>query len=480
MIFYGYLTGICYGLLCLALSLVLYKIGIEKKYTRKVVHILVGFEWVFLYHFFGAGVHFLLVCVMFTALLAVAHFARLMPMIASDGDNAPGTVYYGIAMTGVALVGCFVPEVMLPFGVGIFCTSIGDGLAGTIGQILGKHSPKIYGNKTLVGSLSAFVFSFLSVLFMNLIFDMGLNFWQMLAIGLLSASLELVSGYGLDNITITWGVTAFTYAFMYFERINSYILPILLTPFIIAFALGKRALTPLGTFLAVVMDFVISLSLGNFGFLVLVGFFAISIAVDKVKKRAKKKYAYTEAEKSGTRDVVQVLANGLVPTLAATGFAISGQVAFVVAFVASLSEALADTVSSGLGIFAKRTFDLFKMKPCNKGISGGMSLIGTLSSLAAAFLLASLGLAFGTLDVTFYVIAAVAAFLGGIFDSFLGSLFQEKRICTACGEVTEKRKHCDAPTAHHSGFAFFDNDVVNISSGLFSAALAFTVTLFFI
>ena len=104
MILKGYLFGIGYALVCLLLSLALYKFGLPKKYTRKVVHILVGFEWMILYHFMGAGVHFLAVCIIFLVLLTVAYKGKLMPMISSDSDNAPGTVYYAIAMTGVALL----------------------------------------------------------------------------------------------------------------------------------------------------------------------------------------------------------------------------------------------------------------------------------------------------------------------------------------------------------------------------------------
>ena len=122
MILKGYIFGICYAVACLLLSLVLYKLGLPKKYTRKVVHILVGFEWVILYHYMGAGIHFLLVCILFLLLLAVAYKGQLMPMISSEGDNAPGTVYYAAAMTGVAIIGCFVPDVMLPFGIGVMCT----------------------------------------------------------------------------------------------------------------------------------------------------------------------------------------------------------------------------------------------------------------------------------------------------------------------------------------------------------------------
>lgn len=53
-------------------------------------------------------------CYTFSKKLAVTYFKNLMPMISSDSDNAPGTVYYAVALTGVATVGCFLPDVMVP------------------------------------------------------------------------------------------------------------------------------------------------------------------------------------------------------------------------------------------------------------------------------------------------------------------------------------------------------------------------------
>ena len=134
MILKGYLFSLLYGIICLALAFLLYKLGIPKKMTRKVVHIFIGFEWVILNHFLGASVHFIAVCVIFLILLIVAYRKSLMPMISSEGDNAPGTVYYAVAMTIMATVSYFVPLMMYPFGIGVFCTSFGDGLAGLVGQ----------------------------------------------------------------------------------------------------------------------------------------------------------------------------------------------------------------------------------------------------------------------------------------------------------------------------------------------------------
>ncbi|MBR2343162.1 MAG: DUF92 domain-containing protein [Clostridia bacterium] len=472
MIVLGYLLGIAYALLCLGAALLLYKLGLPKKYTRKLVHILVGFEWIILYYTMGPGVHFLAVCLFFLLLLSVSYFKNLMPMISSDADNAPGTVYYAVAMSGVAALGCFLPSVMLPFGVGIFCTSIGDGVAGVVGQALSGRSPKIYGNKTLAGTVANFASSSLSALVMSLFTPIDLSLLECMLIGIFSAGIELVVGFGLDNIVITWSVTALTYAFMYFDAISSYIVPIILTPIIIAVVLEKRALTPLGTATAVVLDALVSVSLGNAGFVILCSFLFGSVIIDKFKKRKKTHGRIEETAKGDCRDAIQVLANGAVPTALSVAFAICGSPILLAAYVAALAEAFADTAASGLGAFARRVVDPFRMKRCENGISGGMSLIGTLSALVGAFLFAALGLAFSFYDLSVMFLVGTFAFLGTVLDSLLGSLVQVKYRCDVCGRVTERRLHCGTETRKFSGIAFVNNDLVNFLSGAFAALLA--------
>ena len=105
-----------------------------------------------------------------------------------------------------------------------------------------------------------------------------------------------------------------------------------------------------------------------------------------------------------------------------------------------------------------------------------MSFVGTFSSLVAAILIS---LYLGTLNWWYVLVSAVAAFLGVIFDSFLGSVFQIKFECRSCGKITERHTHCGEPTKQIAGFAFFDNDVVNLLSGVFAAALAITAGLLF-
>ena len=474
MVLKGYILGIAYALVCLLLSFILYKLGLPKKYTRKLVHILVGFEWVILYTFMGAGVHFLAVCVTFLILLTVAYKGKLMPMISSDADNAPGTVYYALAMTGVAAVGCFVPAVMLPFGIGVMCTSIGDGMAGVVGQLVTAKNPKIYKNKTLLGSLTNLVASGLSAYALSHVFSMNLSVWHCLAIALLSVELELITPYGLDNVSITWGATALGYSFMYVGVIGNYLAPILLTPVIILFAVQKRALTKDGIIAAILLDIAVSVAFGNFGFLILSAFFVGAVIVDKIKNKNKNQSRTDESAKGECRDYMQVLANGMVAFVVAIAFIVTGKRLFVVPFVASLAEAFSDTAASGMGVFSETTFDPFRWRKCENGMSGGMSLIGTLSSLFCAVLIASVAYAIGAFGfgLTEFYIVAISAFLGAVFDSALGSLLQIKYKCYECGKITEREEHCGVPTARYSGIRIIDNDIVNIISCSFSAVVA--------
>ena len=476
MIFKGYLFAAFYGIFCLALAALLYKLGVEKKITRKVVHILVGFEWVILNRVMGPSVHFLVVCVLFTLLLALTHRKNLLPMISSDGDNAPGTVYYGIAMTIMATITLFVPKMIVPFGIGVFCTSLGDGLAGLMGQLMScPRNAKIYGNKTIYGTLYNVVVSSIVVGCFNSIFDLGMSMWFVLAVAAFSTILELFTGRGLDNISITLGTAFLSYALINYPGVENYLAPILLTPIIIAFAYKKTALTVGGIIAALAVDIIISITLGNSGFLLLLAFFVFGIVIDKVKKRYKKTKQNKKepAEKRGDcRDQIQVLANSLIATICAIFFGITHNRIFVLAFAASLAEALADTVASGIGVLNPKAYDLFRMKPCKPGISGGMSILGTLSSLFASLLMAIFASLLGLVATNEIAIVMFCAFLGGIFDSFLGSLAQVKYSCTVCRELVEREEHCGKPTTHHSGLKVMSNDLVNLLGTAFSAILA--------
>ena len=475
MIVKGYIFSILYALLCLGLAFVLYKLGIQKKTTRKVVHILVGFEWFILYHYMGPSWHFLVVCLLFLLILFIAYRKNLMPMISSDGDNAPGTVYYAVAMSVMGILILFIPKMILPFGIGVFCTSFGDGFAGMIGQSVNScWNIKIWGKKSILGSTVNLLICFGVAMFFSHYFNMSLSVWQCFIIALLAFELELFAGRGLDNILITLGTSLLAYFFAFYESAESYIIPILLTPAIIAFAIKKKALTFDGILAAIALDLVVSISLGNFGFSLLFAFFALGIVSDKIKKRYNK--TVQSVEKRGScRNYVQVISNGFAPAICTILFAISNEKVFIFAFVATLAEALADTVASGIGAISGKVYDICRLKPCTPGISGGVSFIGTLFSLIGSFTISLLAFVFGAVNILQALIITLCGFLGALFDSVLGSLLQVKYKCSVCNGITEMVEHCGKPTVKQSGFVLINNDVVNLLGTLSAGLMAYLV-----
>ena len=468
----GYLFSGLYAIICLALAFLLYKLGVSKKITRKIVHILVGFEWAILYYFMGASWQFLSVCLAFSLILLIAHRKNLMPMISSDGDNSPGTVYYGLAMSVMATVTLFLPNMILPFGIGVCCTSLGDGLAGLLGQCVdAKWNIKVYKKKTIVGIIANFTVCFASAMLFKHIFEMPLSVWHCLAIAVLATQLELFTGRGLDNITITIGTSFLTYLFIAVESIGNYLLPILLSPLIIVFAIEKKALTKDGVAAAILIDIIISITLGNVGFLILLAFFIGGIFTDKIKKSCKKT-GQNENKKNECRNSVQVLANSLAAVVCSVLYFITDKRVFLVAFVAAFAEALADTSASGIGALSNKAFDPFRMKRCPPGLSGGMSWIGTLSSLVGSALISLIAVAFGTITFNEAIIVTLAGFLGGVFDSFLGSLLQVKYRCPTCNAIVEKKEHCGKPTLKHSGLVFVTNNSVNLLGTVFAVLVS--------
>lgn len=481
MILKGYLFSVLYAIICISIAMVAGKLGAAKRYTRKIVHILVGFEWVILTHYMGGGsIHFLAVCLLFTLLLYVDYKVKLVPVMSSERDNAPGTVYYAVAMSIMATLTFFFPEMNLAFGVGVFCTSFGDGLAAVVGQSIRRYNPKLLGGKSLFGTLANFSVCFLTPFVLSKIYGIELSLLHCFLIAVLATELELFTGFGLDNIVITVGVSLFTHFLSVSPLTLNYLAPILVTPLIIILSLKKKALTFGGIIGAIILDAAISVSLGNFGFTVLMAFFVGAVAVDKIKKRIKKKLCKNDndIEKKGDcRDHVQVAANGLCSGVLALLYLFTSERIFIIGFVASLAEAFADTVASGIGSLSSKVYDPFRMRKCEVGESGGMSLPGTTASLIGSFAIAFLALAFGEISLIEALLISLASFVGGLFDSLLGSLVQVKYKCAVCGRIVEKESHCAKPCEKFRGVRFINNDTVNLLSTFFSAALAMMIFL---
>lgn len=182
-------------------------------------------------------------------------------------------------------------------------------------------------------------------------------------------------------------------------------------------------------------------------------------------------------EKHGKgRDTWQVLCNGFPYAFLATftdsapfyGFT------FILMFV-SASIAVADTWSSEIGMYFRgNTIDILKLKKLQPGVSGGISLAGTLGGLAGAVCSATICvlLAFQELEldladleiaIIFTAIISAAGFCGMLLDSVLGSAFQLKYKNTKTGDLSDM---ASAENTIRSGISWMTNDAVNLVSNL--------------
>ncbi|MDP6038697.1 MAG: DUF92 domain-containing protein [Candidatus Latescibacteria bacterium] len=195
----------------------------------------------------------------------------------------------------------------------------------------------------------------------------------------------------------------------------------------------------------------------------IVMFFLPSSLLSKVGKAHKRKFDLV-FEKSDRRDAFQVMANGGVAGAIAVWFAVTGDVDVFPLYCTALAAASADTWATELGTLAKGTPRLitsFRQVPA--GTSGGITVVGLMSSLAGALVVALSGWLFvGAAMAT--VIVALCGLAGSLIDSLLGATVQAQYRCGSCEKITERREHCGQSTEQISGWVWMNNDWVNFWS----------------
>jgi uncharacterized protein (TIGR00297 family) len=182
-----------------------------------------------------------------------------------------------------------------------------------------------------------------------------------------------------------------------------------------------------------------------------------------------------ESEKKG-RDAFQVLANGIAGCICLLVFICDWQGygngrfehVWFLAYLISFSISISDTFSSETGKFFKgKTVDILRFRTVDSGLSGGVSLAGTLGGLGAAMLCSVLswGMLEGQVDSA--LVIGVLGFGGMLTDSMLGSLLQAKYRDEA-GRISET----PGPGKRLvTGYAWCNNDMVNLLSNVLVTSL---------
>jgi uncharacterized protein (TIGR00297 family) len=250
----------------------------------------------------------------------------------------------------------------------------------------------------------------------------------------------------------------------------------LLSLFVAFFALHRGSLSKSGAIAAVAIGTLIYLGGGGAWFAVLLAFFVSSTLLGKLG-RARKAAIKREFEKGDTRDAWQALSNGGAAALCALGMLLLPDPRWSGAFVAALATANGDTWATELGTLSRaEPISLTRLRRVPRGTSGAVSPLGLAATAlggGAIGLVAALNAgAFALPAAQLAGIGLLSGVLGALLDSLLGATLQGAYRCPRCETATEGKLHtCGTRTQLVGGFAWFDNDLVNLTATLFGAAL---------
>lgn len=265
------------------------------------------------------------------------------------------------------------------------------------------------------------------------------------------------------------------------ELLIRFVLGILISGIISAAAYKRDSLSKNGVPGAMLVGTII------FGFggwvwgVLLFSFFILSTLLSHYKSKVKENLA-EKFEKGHQRDLGQALANGGAGAMLAILYFVYPEPFVVAAFAGSIATVNADTWATELGVLAKHPPRLItNWKRVDVGTSGGISLQGTLATLAGALSIALLLGLFLLIDgnagyFRYIFPATLGGFAGSLFDSLLGATVQVIYYSPKRQKETEKKIDSDGTeNTYLRGWRWLNNDRVNLISSLVGALVAAVV-----
>lgn len=496
-------VSLVYVLAVLGASSLLARRGWSAEATRKLVHIALGGWWLIAAAFFASPLWAAALPAVFILVNGWAWRRAHLKFMGREGaEETPGTVYYAVSLTALALFsfGLGAPYVG---ALGVFCMAFGDGLAAVVGKRFGGGGA----GKTVAGSVTMFLVSLASCagvfawgaamgwqgaapVFAGLSGVAGFAVAVAVAAGLAAAAtwFERVSPAGLDNLTVPLGVSGlFAVLLLRAGWWTPGATGLLLSGAVAMMSLRLGLLTVPGALGAAVVG-MLAFAFGGWPlWLLLMWFFGSSnVAARIVRKRRGVQPTGSPKRKGEARRLRQVLANSVPFLVCAAGFAATGEPWFMIVSAGALAASTADTWASEIGIFSRNPpVNIVTRKPMQRGLSGGVSPLGLVatvvgaatSALLAMVLFPAFGFAVpvGLGEVLFIVACGV---VGSVVDSLLGALLQAKYRAPGEGSGALVEASPNRGAGGYtlvSGFAWVTNDAVNLLSGIAVVALGLLV-----
>lgn len=409
-----------------------------------------------------------------TVVVLVAEAALLIAVgsgrLFREASGRPG---WGIALFPLPYLALLLlfptPEHRWIITVPMLILALSDAAAAIVGILVRSRQYHLTNDRKSLAGSAAFVGTATALL---VLWPSPLNTWPLhlliaaaLLLSLLLAAAEALGSAGWDNVWIPAGGSAMLVALSHGDALEQLGSAWITAGAGVVFAWGsvrKSWLTLGGAVSAALLGCAVVWVQGPQWILPVLVFFASSTLLGKVARNT----GSSDAKHGRPRDAEQVWSNGGVYLAAA--LLLPGELAHL-GMVVSMAIATADTWASEIGMAMRgRTLDLRTGRIVPPGLSGGISVAGTLGAVAGAVVLAlTAGMLIRTTP-TFMAQIAAWGVAGMVVDSILGAWLQ-MRYGSAAGGWRDQPG--DGPTIQR-GLAWMTNDRVNLLSIALVTALA--------
>jgi uncharacterized protein (TIGR00297 family) len=474
-------------LLIVIAEVIRHRLGASPEATRKTVHIVTGLLVALTPFVLHSMWPMVILGAFFTLADYIAVKYHLLKSMHGTRRSTYGTVFYPLSFVLLVLLLWDHNRIILI--ISMLIMALADAAAGIVGEVV--HHPRTihFGpeKKSVQGSTAMFLCSFVIIGLLLSIFPeasrspLGVTdiIWISAISAFIATMCEVVSFRGSDNLTVPLGAAFALYYMLNESRADA-----------VVFTIGM-GLASLLAFLSYRLKFldasgsVATLILGTLVFGVggwaftfpILTFFILSSLLSKAGKKRKKRLD-SIFEKTGCRDLWQVLANGGIAGLVLLFWYFFPDPLLYLFYLGSLAAVTADTWGTELGVLAKKQpVSILNFQSVPLGTSGGISFIGTAGALLGSVVLVGVGALSSPYRLTplmtarVFVLLTLAGFIAALFDSFLGATVQAQYQCTVCHKMTEKKNHCQVPSRLLRGYAWMNNDVVNILCAIAGVAL---------
>lgn len=206
------------------------------------------------------------------------------------------------------------------------------------------------------------------------------------------------------------------------------LLSVILAGAMIASVAAKK-LTVAAALTGGVLGVLVYVGAGFTGITLIAVFFLLGTLATSWKKSYKERAGLSEIN-SSKRNAGQVMANAGVAAICGllTYYFQENAFVFRLMIAASLSSAMADTLSSELGnVYGKRFYNILTLQKDTRGLNGVISLEGTVIGIIGSIIIALVYAAGFCFAFNTFLMVIIAGTIGNLSDSILGASLERKQ-----------------------------------------------------